>query len=132
MFSIDYLDSKHLSVSFPYSPTLLSTIQKLPDRVFDKKNKFWKMPVIDLFILIKILKEDGYGANITKKAKAYYLEIIAQYEANSTLSQLNDVDYQPRGMNIQMYKFQKVAANYLNKVENAVLGLDMGLGKSGL
>jgi SNF2 family DNA or RNA helicase len=130
VFTIDYLDSKHLAVRFPYSPSLLSTIQKLPDRVFDKKNKFWKMPVIDLFILIKILKQDGYGANITKKAKAHYLEVIAQYEANSDLSKLADVDYAPRGMNIQMYRFQKVAANYLNKVENAILGLDMGLGKS--
>ena len=88
------------------------------------------MPVIDLFILIKILRQDGYGANITKKAKAYYLEVISRYEENSALSQLKDVEYEPRGMTIQMYPFQKVSANYLNKVENAILGLDMGLGKS--
>jgi len=108
----------------------VSTIQKLPDRVFDKKNRVWKMPILDLFILIKILKQDGYGASITKKAKAYYAEIIAKYEENAAFSQLTDVEYEPRGMQIQMYPFQKVGASYLNRVENAILGLDMGLGKS--
>lgn len=88
------------------------------------------MPVIDLFILIKILKQDGYGANITKKAKAYYLEVISKYEENATISQLTDVDYQPRKLTVQLYKFQKVSANFLNNVESTILGLDMGLGKS--
>lgn len=130
MFTIDYLNDKFLAVTFPYSPSLVSTIQKLPDRVFDKKAKVWKMPIIDLFIFIKILKQDGYGANITKKAKAHYLEVISKYEDNSALSQLKDIEYEPRQMTVQLYPFQKVAANYLNKVADAILGLDMGLGKS--
>ena len=119
MFSIDYLDEKHLAVTFPYSPSLVSTIQKLPDRVFDKKSRVWKMPVLDLFILIKILKDDGYGANITKKAKAHYLETISKYEQDAELAKLEDVDYSPRAVNVQLYRFQKVAVSYLNKVENA-------------
>ena len=129
---IDLFQKNFLRVTFTFNKQNVDIIKKLPYRVFNKKDSSWVIPVIDLFILKKILKEEKIDPVITKEAYDRYIEMANEFKVIRDLGLLQDVEYETFGLhsNVKLYPFQKVSAKFLDKVENGLAALDMGAGKA--
>ncbi len=129
---IDVLDNETLKVTFPYDPKPLEALRSLPNRTFDKKNRYWKFPAMDLFILKKILKEHNISASITQPAQELFTGIANQLKKIKEISEAKTSDFIVRGLksDVELYPFQKVGVDFLASVGSGLMGMDMGLGKT--
>jgi SNF2 family DNA or RNA helicase len=129
---IDLYDEENLKFVFEYSDSISALAQQLPSRTYLRKEKVWIFPVLDLFILKKILKENGLEAVMTEPARQKYVSVINEYKKTKELAENKDLEYQIIGLkpDVKLYPFQKVGSKFLDVIGNGLLGMDMGLGKT--
>lgn len=136
MIRIGYNTKKHnLAVEFPYDKKLIDIIQTLPSRQYNKKFRIWEVPLIDLPIfgveLEPYLRASGEKVVLSDEARKRYGELVERFKELKEISELNDINYVCKGLKegVNLYNFQKVAAEYLEQSGRALLAMDMGLGK---
>ncbi len=135
---IEIYDKNNLQITFPYNKEILeNVIYQLPNRTFNKGKKVWIIPVLDLQILDKIIKEYkiNHILNVTldEKVKISYLKRMEYYKKIKNLALLNDIEnfsYLGIKSSAVPYNFQKVGATFLEEAQRALLAFEMGLGKS--
>lgn len=129
---IDLYDAEHLKFVFEYSESISKLAKQLPSRTYLRQEGVWKFPVIDLFILKKILKENGLEAKITEPARKTYVDTINEFKKIKEMADQKDLEYEVMGLkpDVKLYPFQKVGSHFLDVVGNGLLGMDMGLGKT--
>ena len=136
MIRIGINKNKKLVVDFQYSKELVDIMHELPSRAFNKKTKYWEIPLIDLPILRDVLepyvKKNGIKPTLTDSAREEYLKLIKSYNNLKEIAELSDLDYKTVGLkkDVQLYPFQKVGVKFLEEAKRGLLALDMGLGKA--
>ena len=137
MINITLLNKNHVKVDFAYNPKIVEALQLLPSAQYvdTKKNgKYWKVLLLDLNLLrdaLSNMMSDGTKVFVDQKVKDAHSELSERNKNTRDLAAKSESDFVPVGMKkgVELYEFQKVAANFLVNVEKGLVALDMGLGK---
>jgi len=121
----------------------LSEVKKMPVRHFDKIKKVYTVPIRDLALLIKNIKNNKYIFNSNIKAhpsvKQHFFNYLTwkreQINIKNNLSNLRDGYIisnlrEKMNSNPTLYPFQVVGAYFLYKAKDSMLCDMVGLGKS--
>lgn len=121
----------------------LTEVKNMPVRHYDKEKRSWTVPIRDLALLIKNIKNNKYILNPVIKAqptvKQQFFSYIEwkkqQINIKSNMSNLRDgyvIENLRKEMNSNstLYPFQVVGAYFLYKAGDAMLCDMVGLGKS--
>lgn len=141
-----------------YNEEFIENIKILPKNQREYKNKYWELSTKGLYQLIKFFRGSDkiifdFGNDNEKKIfigkikkidndeierkriikelevnKKTWLKLKQEYEINH--EKYWDEVHKNLKPNIKLYPYQVVSALFLNKVKNALLALDMGLGKT--
>jgi len=133
MFLIDvHTDEDSFVATFEFKQSLIDAIKTLPNRTFVKKIGAWVFPIVDLFILKKIAKEQGIEIMMTPEANDKYRELSEKLAILREVSDAKDSDHTVDGLRkeVKLYDFQKVGVHFLDTVQSGLMGYDMGLGKT--
>jgi SNF2 family DNA or RNA helicase len=132
MIYIDVHDAENFVATFEFDNKLISIIKQLPNRTYDKKIGAWIFPIIDLFILKKLVKIESIELDISKAANKKYLEVAEAFKKIRDIADAVDSDYKIHGLkrDVKLYPFQRVGIEYLDSIRDGLVGFDMGLGKS--
>ena len=129
-------NNKDILLEFPYNEEILNVIRKLPTREYDKKNRFWKIPILDLPIfrdeIGPLVEKLGIKFRMHPQAEKIYLDTLSFYRATSEIAKKTDSDFPIVGLkdNFQHYHFQRVGAEFLYTIKRGLLAFDMGTGKT--
>ncbi len=128
---VDVYDTENLKFIFELE-SVRELVKRLPTRTYVRAEGVWKFPIIDLFILKKILKENGLETKITEAARKIYVETIDGFKRLKDIAEKSDIEYNVLGLKegVELYRFQKVGVSFLNEIGSGLLGMDIGLGKS--
>jgi len=129
-------NNKDILIEFPYNEEVLEVIHRLPSREYDKKNKVWKIPTLDLPIFRDEIAPLSKKANITfslhPQAEKLYIEILKSFKLSSEIAKKNSSDFSIVGLkdDVKLYDFQDVGAEFLYNIKRGLMAFDMGLGKT--
>jgi len=129
---VDIKDGEHFIATFSqFDNKLVDVLKTLPNRTFDKKIGAWVFPIIDLFILKKIAEVAEIPVLVTKKANEQYLALASEMKRIKDIAEQKQTEYDIAGLKkeVVLRNFQKVGIEYLDVIQNGLMGYDMGLGK---
>ena len=129
---VEKYDDENLKFSFKYEERISTLVKQLPSRTPMIKEKAWKFPVIDLFILKKIFKENGLSFQVTDEARKTYVALMDELKSYKALAEKTDIEHEILGLrpDVKLYPFQSVGSKFLDTVTSGLMGMDMGLGKT--
>jgi SNF2 family DNA or RNA helicase len=114
-----------LQVTFPWNPTTLAIVKGLTGRQFVKKGRYWTIPAGGSQDNISILQRAGFRID-----DEVYVHLAKLGEEKAKLSELAgsaDADFDSK---LPLLPYQKAGAKFLYLAGNAILGDDVGLGKT--
>jgi SNF2 family DNA or RNA helicase len=149
----------HYKVSFPFNTNLINKIKELPkdDRIWDGEEKSWHLKTKSLYKLISSFsKESEYWFDFSIDDKQLFIDEVKELiedEKNEIDEKTKFDKWKKEVLNYKnwleenfkkdeerilsklkngtkLYPHQTIAILFLEKVKNALLALDMGVGKT--
>lgn len=126
------LDKKgqKILITSPYDVALKDAIKEIPGRVWNPELKKWVIPLGEISFAIKMFKRTGWEYKVTARLRECVVADKERKEAMLRLKFQDDADFDAPGFRSTLRPFQNVGALFLVTAKRAVLGDDMGLGKS--
>lgn len=104
-------------------------VKSLPGRTWNASAKVWEVPVENFESVLKKFP----GAMVHPEVHRIFEEVRLQIEKALEIKELTDADRRVPGLKGELYPYQAVGKEFLGVLrdgEGAVLGFDMGLGKT--
>lgn len=115
----------HLRIQFLYDEDLVETVKLIPGRKYDKPTRSWHVPPACLPFVLAHFPAARYVGKVSDEAKRLWGFWAASNEKGRVFDQ-NGFD--PPGR--PLLAFQRAGVAMLSKLDRALLGDQMGLGKS--
>jgi len=121
------IDGGDFILRFPYDPAVVVAVKTIPGARWNPSDKFWyfdKTRKDSILRFIEVAREFPFEAtDAVRDASKSALSVKAVKKADSP--SLNEY-----GVGLDLYPFQKIGAKWLVEKEKAMLGWDMGTGKT--
>lgn len=116
-----------LSVHFPYDPTLLEGVRKVPGAEFDRRAKVWRIPMDEH--ALSVLMEQFPSADVERDVMDWAAERLQRREQLLDVKNAADADllYEKAAA---LRPYQRAAVKFLAMAGGALLADEMGLGKT--
>jgi SWI/SNF-related matrix-associated actin-dependent regulator 1 of chromatin subfamily A len=128
--TIHLKDSKTAVVVMPYNPTLMAKFKyEVDGRKWNDKEKWWEFPAVHLPKAFNVfgptnIKCDEKVLNLLEKLKD-------RREDLDEIRVKEDVDFKIKGMKLELYNYQRVGVNFVERADGRCLIADApGLGKT--
>ena len=109
---------------FPYDPAVVASVKTIPIARWNPANKFWYFPKTNKDSVARFIEvAKDYTFDATDEVREVSKSVLSVKKANAP--SLND-----DGVGLELYPFQKEGAKWLVEKEKAMLGWDMGTGKT--
>lgn len=118
------LEGDKIVLTFPFEPSIVSTIRSIDGRKWDAGRKRWEVPKENISEIISKLIPLGFTPSLEVKRILQEEEKIREEVSNLKVT---DVTYQGP---LPLFDFQRIGANFLAKMPHALLADVPGLGKS--
>jgi SWI/SNF-related matrix-associated actin-dependent regulator of chromatin subfamily A-like protein 1 len=127
------LTEKKILLKFSYDPYLVEAIKQIPNRKWEAASKSWSFPIeTDLTPIYGFAAEHKF--DIPNEFRQIFIkrqELKRENFFNSNKAEIEkEKEFTIEGLKMQPYPYQLAGIEYLIKNNKAILGDEMGLGKS--
>lgn len=128
--TIHLKDSKTAVVVMPYNPTLMAKFKyEVDGRKWNGEEKWWEFPAVHLPKAFKVFGETNIKCD--EKVLTLLEKLKDRREDLDEIRVKEDVDFTIKGMNLQLYPYQKVGVKFVERADGRCLIADApGLGKT--
>lgn len=124
--TISLVNINIVKIQFKYNLLIKDAIKNLPGRKWDKENKWWTLPVnIKLLASLDILKRMNF--EILAEVYSVLGSLDVREERLDNLAHASNAEFVTE---LPLLPYQRAGAEFLREAGSAVLGDDVGLGKT--
>jgi SWI/SNF-related matrix-associated actin-dependent regulator 1 of chromatin subfamily A len=128
--TIHLKDSKTAVVVMPYNPNLMAKFKyEVDGRKWNDKEKWWEFPAVHLQKAFNVFGEQNVKCD--EKVLNMLSKLKDRREDLDEIRVKEDVDFAIKGMQLQLYPYQKVGVKFVERADGRCLIADApGLGKT--
>lgn len=119
------LDDKYIKIEFFFNQDNLALVKSLPDRRYNPGGKFWIVPIEQAPFALPPLERAGFV--IDDEIRAKFEVVMSQHVVLQEIAKQDDVEFDSV---LPLLPYQKVGAKFMVACGSALLGDDVGLGKT--
>lgn len=128
--TVTLLDSKTGVVAMPYNPQLMERFKyEVDGRKWNGENKTWEFPAVHLPKVFKVFGDENIKCD--EKVLKLLEKLKDRREDLDEIRVKEDVDFDIKGMQLQLYPYQRVGVKFVERADGRCLIADApGLGKT--
>ena len=128
--TVTLIDSKTGAVAMPYNPPLMERFKyEVDGRKWNGENKTWEFPAVHLPKVFKVFGDENIKCD--EKVLKLLEKLKDRREDLDEIRVKEDVDFDIKGMQLQLYPYQRVGVKFVERADGRCLIADApGLGKT--
>lgn len=122
---VNLYNDKLIQIEFNFDREILAVVKSLPDRKYEPVSKTWFVPIIHAKECVLTLQPLGFTIDPRLDVKA--AEEAQHHKKLKKLAKLDDIEFDSP---LPLMPYQKVGAHFLVEAGSALLGDEVGTGKT--